>query len=113
MREFGLLKALGLKPLGIIRDVLTEAGLLLVMGMLIGNALAALSVWALAGTGIDLSALAAGAEFAGISRTIYPALQIRDLVDANLVVLALGLAVSLYPAVKAARITPVAALAHT
>jgi ABC-type lipoprotein release transport system permease subunit len=38
---------------------------------------------------------------------------LRDILTANLVVLALGLIVSLYPAVKAARITVIEAFAHT
>ena len=113
IREFGLLKALGMKPWWIVRGVLTESFLLLVMGMAVGNALGFLSVFALSGTGINLSSFAAGAEFAGISRVIYPAISARDVVTANLVVFVLGLAVSVYPAAKAARFTPVEALAHT
>jgi ABC-type lipoprotein release transport system permease subunit len=113
IREFGLLKALGMKPWWIVRGVLTESFLLLVMGMAVGNALGLLSVFALSGTGIDLSNFAAGAEFAGISRVIYPAIGTRDVVTANLVVFVLGLLVSVYPATKAARFTPVEALGHT
>jgi ABC-type lipoprotein release transport system permease subunit len=113
MREFGLLKALGMKPRWIIREVLTESFLLLILGMVVGNILGLLSVWVLSGTGIDLSALAAGMEFAGMSRVIYPAIDGRDLIAANLVVMVLGLLVSLYPAVKAARFTPVEAMART
>ena len=81
--------------------------------MAIGNILAFLSVFALSGRGIDLSDLAAGAEFAGMSRMLYPVIQGKDIIIANLVVLVLGLLVSLYPAVKAAQFTPVEALAHT
>ncbi len=81
--------------------------------MVAGNALGLLSVFALAGTGIDLSALSEGLEFAGMSRIIYPVIVIKDIVAANLVVLILGLVVSAYPAVKAARFTPVEAMAHT
>jgi ABC-type lipoprotein release transport system permease subunit len=113
VREFGLLKALGMKPWWIIRSVLTESFLLLVMGMAVGNALGLLSVFALSSTGIDLSSFAAGAEFAGISRVIYPVISTRDVITANLVVFVLGLLVSIYPAAKAARFTPVEALAHT
>jgi ABC-type lipoprotein release transport system permease subunit len=113
IREFGLLKALGMKPWWILREVLTETFFLLVLGLLIGNSLGLLSVLALSGTGIDLSALSEGLEYAGMSRVIYPAIQSKDILMANIVVFGLGLLVSAYPAIKAARFTPVEALAHT
>ena len=113
MREFGLMKALGMKPWWILREVLVESFLLLICGLIVGNCLGFLSIYALSGSGIDLSALAAGAEYAGMSRIIYPAIAIKDVLVANLMVLLLGLLVSLYPAIKASRFTPVQALAHT
>ena len=113
MREFGLLKALGMKPWWILREVLTESFLLLITGMAIGNALGFVCIYALSGSGIDLSALAAGAEYAGMTRVIYPAIALRDVFMSNFIVLFLGILVSAYPAVKAARFTPVEALAHT
>jgi ABC-type antimicrobial peptide transport system permease subunit len=112
MREFGLMKALGMKPWWILREVLVESCLLLLCGIIVGNFLGFLSVYALSGNGIDLSALAAGAEYAGMTRIIYPAVAIKDVVVANSTVLLLGLIVSLYPAIKASRFTPVEALAH-
>jgi ABC-type lipoprotein release transport system permease subunit len=113
IREFGLMKALGMKPWWIIREVLTESFLLLIMGMIIGNMLAFLTVFALSDSGIDLSALAAGVEFAGMTRVIYPVVSVKDWSIANLVVLGLGILICIYPAAKAARFTPVKALAHT
>ena len=113
MREFGLLKALGMKPWWILREVLTESFLLLITGMAIGNALGFVCIYALSGSGIDLSALAAGAEYAGMTRVIYPAIALRDILMSNFIVLFLGILVSAYPAVKAARFTPVEAMAHT
>jgi ABC-type lipoprotein release transport system permease subunit len=112
MREFGLMKALGMKPWLILREVLVESFLLLICGMLIGNFFGFLSIYALSASGIDLSALAAGAEYAGMTRIIYPAVAIKDVMVANLTVLLLGLLVSLYPAIKASRFTPVQALTH-
>jgi ABC-type lipoprotein release transport system permease subunit len=81
--------------------------------MIIGNILAFICIYALSGSGIDLSALAAGAEYAGMTRVIYPAVELKDILVSNLVVLLLGILVSAYPAIKAARFTPVEALAHT
>jgi ABC-type lipoprotein release transport system permease subunit len=113
MREFGLLKALGMKPWWILREVLTESFLLLMTGMAIGNSMGFICIFALGGSGIDLSALAAGAEYAGMTRIIYPAVGLKDVLMSNMIVLFLGLLVSAYPAVKAARFTPVEALTHT
>jgi ABC-type lipoprotein release transport system permease subunit len=113
IREFGLFKALGMKPRWIIQEVIIESFFLLILGMIIGNALGFLSVLALSVHGIDLSALAAGTEYWGMSRIIYPSIIGQDVIMANLVVFFLGLVVSLYPAMKAARFTPVEALVHT
>jgi ABC-type lipoprotein release transport system permease subunit len=113
MREFGVLKALGMGPGRIVLTVETETFFILIFGLLMGNILGLLSCWAVSFNGIDLSALAKGVEYAGMARIIYPVLQFSDMIDANLVVLGLGLLVSLYPAVKAARFKPVEALAHT
>jgi ABC-type lipoprotein release transport system permease subunit len=113
IREFGLLKALGMKPGWIIRMVLTESFYLLMLGSLFGNILGVVSIRALSVNGINLSKFASGLEFVGMTRIIYPALHRQDILAANLVVFFLGLLVSLYPAVKAARFTPVEAMAHT
>jgi putative ABC transport system permease protein len=113
IREYGLLKALGMRPGRIVRQVLTESALLLIMGAGIGTGLGLAGVAMLKRGGIDLSAFASGLEFAGMSRIIYPVLDLGDLAAANLVVIVLGLLVSLYPAIKAARITPAEAMART
>jgi len=112
IREFGLFKALGMKPWWVLRQVITESFILLVIGALAGNVLALLAAWALS-DGIDLSAFAQGMEYVGFSRVIYPQIYSQDVVSANLTVFILGLFVSLYPAAKAARFTPVEALSHT
>lgn len=112
MRELGLLRALGVRSGAIVGEVLAEAAFLLVLGAAVGNLLGWASAEALAVHGIDLSAMAAGMELAGLSRVIYPVLSLRDVVVANAVVVVLGLVVSLYPALKAARFTPVEAMAR-
>lgn len=113
IREFGLLRALGMRPGWIVEEVLGESFLLLLMGMAVGDCLGLISATALSRNGIDLSFLAGGAKTFGLPRIIYPVLLARDAALANAVVFALGLLVSAYPAVKASRFTPVEAMAHT
>jgi ABC-type lipoprotein release transport system permease subunit len=112
MREFGVLKALGMRPGRIVGGVLLETFYILLLGIVAGNLLGLATCWALSVSGIDLSALAKGVAYAGMSRIIYPVVLAQDLFQANLVVLSLGLLVCLYPAFKAARMTPVAAMTY-
>jgi ABC-type lipoprotein release transport system permease subunit len=113
IREFGLLKALGMNPSGIVRQVVTESIMLLTIGLLGGNMLGWLTVLMLSRSGIDLTFAGKGMEYVGMSRIIYPMIHGRDLMLANLVVVGLGIVVSLYPAIKASRFKPVEALART
>jgi ABC-type lipoprotein release transport system permease subunit len=112
IREFGLMRSLGMRSRLVVAEVLSESFFLLVLGLAAGNLLGLLSIWALSVNGIDLSAFSAGMEFAGMSRIVFPVLVIRDIAVANATVLFLGLAVSLYPAIKAARINPVEAMTY-
>ena len=111
MREFGLVRALGVKPGQVLRGVLLEAALLIAIGLTAGNLLNWLSVAAFSRHGIDMSAFADGAQYWGISNVIYPVMHWRDFLAANVMTLALGLLVSLYPAWRAGRFTPVEAIA--
>ncbi|MBU1170930.1 MAG: ABC transporter permease [Proteobacteria bacterium] len=110
MREFGLMKALGLTPLRMVRGVLMESFFILITGIALGGLMGLVTVLLLARTGIDLSSLAAGTDMWGMPRIIYPVLAMNDMLIAGGVVLVLGLLVSLYPAIKAARFTPVEAM---
>ena len=110
MREFGLLRAMGMKPGAIAREVLTESFYLLVIGLAIGNALALLTVLFVSIRGIDLSFVAGGREFISMPRVIFPLLRFSDVLLANLVIFVLGLVVSTWPAARAGRFTPVEAM---
>ncbi|MGD8368536.1 MAG: ABC transporter permease [Desulfobacterales bacterium] len=112
MREFGLMRALGMRARLVVAEVLAESFFLLVIGMAAGNFFGLLSVLALSVRGIDLSAFSAGMEFVGMSRVVFPLLTMHDIVTANVTVFFMGLAVSLYPAIKAARISPVEAMVY-
>jgi ABC-type lipoprotein release transport system permease subunit len=110
VREFGLLRALGMKPWRVIASVLTESIFTLAVGIIAGNCLGMLSVFLMKGHGIDLALFGKGAEFFGMSRIIYPVLTLTDVIAVNSVIFFLGIIVSLYPAIRAAQITPVEAM---
>jgi ABC-type lipoprotein release transport system permease subunit len=109
IREIGLMQALGMRPSSILYLILIESLLLLVLGLLIGNFLAIASILPLK-EGVDLSAVAKGMEMMGAGSTLYPALKLKDLATANLVVIVLGVLTSLIPAWHASRYSPVEAI---
>jgi ABC-type lipoprotein release transport system permease subunit len=112
VREIGLMQALGMKPASILYQVLLESLMLLVLGLLLGNLLAVISILPIR-DGIDLSVVAEGIEMMGASSTLYPALKLKDLILANSVVIVLGILTSLLPAWRASRYRPVEAIAKT
>jgi len=107
MREFGLLRAMGARSIDILRMVLTEVCLLIIIGLVAGNIVAYIMISVMSSTGLDLSAYSSGMDMINISRIIYPVLTFGDLVKADLTVLALGMAISFYPACKACSFSPV------
>jgi ABC-type lipoprotein release transport system permease subunit len=109
IREIGLMLALGMKPSSIVGQVIVESLLLLCIGLALGNALAWILVTSLK-DGIDISGVAQGMEMMGASSILYPVLNMRDVITANVVVLVLGFLASLSPAWRASRYQPVEAI---
>ena len=112
IREIGLMQALGMKPSAILYQVVLESLMLLVLGLLIGNALAFVSVLPIR-DGLDLSVVSQGMEMMGVSSVLYPALKLKDLAMANVVVIILGILTSLLPAWRASQYRPVEAISKT
>ena len=108
-REIGLLKALGMPPANILIMVLVESLIMLLIGLLAGNLLSWLTILPIQ-DGIDISGVAAGLEWAGMSSTLSPAVKPSDVLLANAIVLVLGIAASLFPAWRASRKVPVEAI---
>ena len=109
VREIGLMRALGMRPSGIVFQILLESMLLLVLGLLAGNLLAISTIIPLQ-DGIDISAVSAGMEMMGASSVLYPVMKLNDLLLANAIVIVLGIITSLLPAWRAAQYRPVEAL---
>ena len=109
VREIGLMLALGMRPSNILGQIIVESSLLLVFGLFLGNLLAWASVVPLK-DGIDISAVAQGMEMFGASSVLYPELELKDMITANVVVLVLGFFASLSPAWRASRYEPIEAI---
>lgn len=112
MREFGLLRAIGMRSSRIITMVLGETLLLLATGILVANGLAVFTILVVLKSGIDISVFSQSAEMWGMGRVIIPVLTTWDLAMANAVVIGLGLLVGLYPAARASRFTPMETMRH-
>jgi ABC-type lipoprotein release transport system permease subunit len=111
VREFGLLQALGMRPRQVLAQVALESAMLVGIGAVIGMAGAALTIMALS-RGVDLGFLARGAEFFGASRVLYPHLSAAQFAGFSVLIWALGVVVSLWPAQRAAHCNPVEAMSH-
>jgi ABC-type lipoprotein release transport system permease subunit len=109
IREIGLMLALGMRPSSILGQIIVESALLLVIGLVLGNALAWASMVPLK-DGIDISAVAQGMEMFGASSILYPEQTLQDTITANVVVLVLGFFASLSPAWRASRYEPIEAI---
>jgi ABC-type lipoprotein release transport system permease subunit len=109
IREIGLMLALGMKPAMILGQIIIESMMLLGVGLLIGDVLTYVTIKPLE-SGIDISVVAKGMEMFGASSVLYPALYLKDVILANVVVLILGFLASLSPAWRASRYEPVEAI---
>ena len=108
-REIGLVQALGMKSSNILLMVLIESIIMLIIGLVAGNLLTWLTILPVQ-DGIDISGVADGLEWAGMSSTLLPALLMKDVLLANAVVLVLGILASLIPAWRASRKVPIEAI---
>lgn len=109
VREFGLIQALGVKPQGVVLLVMYEAILLLLLGVLLGNALTTMTLW-LWGDGVEFEMLTEGFSAVGVSPVLQLSPAPGDMLLANAVVLLLGAAATAIPAAQATRFDPVIAL---
>jgi ABC-type antimicrobial peptide transport system permease subunit len=116
IREFGVLKSVGMRPFFVARLILLETLLLTLVSMIIGGLSGLLLSYYLTVHGLDLSGfLPEGFSYQGV--VIDPVWRAVISVKSVLVPLVLmslvSLVVSIWPAVRAARIKPVEALRQT
>ncbi len=110
-REFGLFRAVGMRPRIIVAQVVSESVCLMLLGIVFGVA-GSLLMFAWLHDGIDLSAFASGVEMMGMSSQMKPALVAHDVLVVVLVSVVLSVVASFYPARRAVRMNPLDALRH-
>ena len=112
-REFGLLRALGISRIDLMKLVVLETLMLSVIAVLAGWMVAApMHLW-FAHFGIDFSLIMEGnMEVAGtyIDTMVYSELSTQRVLQLTLIILGVTLLTGIYPAIKAARVSPIAAL---
>jgi ABC-type lipoprotein release transport system permease subunit len=112
-REFGLLRALGLRGRHLLALMLCETVLLALVAMGAGWLVGGAAHLYFAVYGLDLTAFyPEGVEMSGMymEPVIYSSLSVGRIAALSAIVFATTLLSGLYPAFKAARVTPVAAL---
>lgn len=113
-REFGLLRALGMRPRQVLALMLSEAVLLALASLAVGWVVGGLAHAWLATNGLDLRALyPQGLEFGGMfmEPVMYSELSPGRVATLTAIVFVTTVLGGLYPALRAARVPPTAALA--
>ena len=112
-RELGIMMAIGTRPSQILSVILTESLLLTSVGIAAGIALGVPLVASLHATGWDLTAYAqAGQSIPGLTGMIHPTFVATAIVNPALFLLVASLLAACYPAWRAARLQPPAAIHH-
>ena len=108
MFEFGVLRAIGTRPTGLFRLVISEAGALSVISIFIGLILSVFFLVLVTKIGIDYT----GLDYAGVTfrEKIYPVAEVGQFIKYPISVFVITTLVGLYPAIYAARLTPARAM---
>jgi ABC-type antimicrobial peptide transport system permease subunit len=113
VREFGVLKAIGVSPERVLTLILIESALQTGLAILVGLTLSVPGLWYLTTAGINIGRMG-GMSLMGIAMNpIWYAVVTPATIMGPVIMLIIMVFIAvLYPALKAARITPVQAMRH-
>jgi putative ABC transport system permease protein len=113
IREFGVLKALGMGPGRVLRLIIMESAIMTGLAILAGGALSVPGLWYLTTTGINMGSLGGMAAHGMAFDPVVRAAVTGNVIVGPPIVLAFIVFVAiLYPAIKAAMIRPIEAIYH-
>lgn len=110
IREFGMLRAVGMRPSAVVVQVVLESTFIMLTGVTIGIVVGWLLCTVWLGDGIDLSRWAEGVEMAGMRSRLTPRLMGQDVVLVTVLSLVFGVLAALYPAWRAVKLKPLEAI---
>jgi ABC-type lipoprotein release transport system permease subunit len=108
MFEFGVLRAVGTRPLSVARLIFFEAGSLAIVSIILGNILGLIITYIVSLTGIDYT----GIEFSGVTfrELLYPELNWLQFIKYPFWVFLFTVFTGIYPAIYAAKMSPAESL---
>jgi putative ABC transport system permease protein len=112
IREFGVLRSIGMKTTKLFMMVVTESFIIGIIGTIAGIALGILIQIPLSDFGINLSMFAESLKSYGVGAVIYPETSAENLISLLVMIPFIAVIGALYPAYKAIKLEPVTAIRY-
>jgi ABC-type lipoprotein release transport system permease subunit len=112
IQEFGVLMAIGMRVRRIFVMILFEAGFLGLVGTAAGLALGTGLLLVFSRIGIDFSIFSEGLTSFGVGAVIYPRLTVDTILNVLVIIPLTTVLGAVYPAARAMRLQPVAAIRY-
>ncbi|RKZ98479.1 MAG: ABC transporter permease [Gammaproteobacteria bacterium] len=114
IHEFGIMKAVGVRPWQLVRMIYAEAMIQTIMASVLGLLMGGSLSWYLQQHGLDMSSLAEEISFAGIALDPiwYSAISFESLLTPIVFLFLISAIAVIYPAAKVAVLRPVEAIHH-
>jgi len=114
IHEFGIMKAIGVRPLQIVSLVYAETIIQTLLASIVGLFLGTALAWYLQLYGLDMTSLADGMSFAGVALDPiwYAELSINSVLTPIAFLFVMSAIAVIYPATKVARLSPLEAIHH-
>jgi len=103
LREYGIVKAMGVTPLEICFLIAAEVGMMIFVAACCGVALGAVVTYLVGITGIDLTAFTSHNRYFAVSGVVIPRLTVYSLWAPPMIAFCFGLAAPIWPAVLVVR----------